>query len=84
MIDQLNGDFEGMRDEKGLAVERELKAINVDAIYLHHDVSSEQSRKEVLEKTGSKFGGLDILFTKALEDAIKGRWHLSGKQAPHC
>ena len=54
-----------IQDEKGLAVEKELKAIHGDAIYLHHDVSSEQSWKEVLEKTESKFGGLDILFNNA-------------------
>ena len=54
-----------IQDEKGLAVEKELKAIHGDAIYLHHDVSSEQSWKEVLEKTASKFGGLDILFNNA-------------------
>jgi NAD(P)-dependent dehydrogenase (short-subunit alcohol dehydrogenase family) len=38
-----------IQDAKGAEVEKELKALGGDAMYLHHDVSSEASWKEVLE-----------------------------------
>lgn len=54
-----------IQDAKGAEVEKELKALGADAMYLHHDVSSEASWKEVLTKIQTKYGGLDILFNNA-------------------
>jgi NAD(P)-dependent dehydrogenase (short-subunit alcohol dehydrogenase family) len=54
-----------IQDAKGAEVERELRALGADAIYLHHDVSNEASWKEVLAKIKSRYGGLDILFNNA-------------------
>ena len=54
-----------IQDEKGAAVEKELKAIGGDALYVHHDVSKEESWKYVLAKVEAKYGGLDILFNNA-------------------
>ncbi len=54
-----------IQDAKGAEVEKELKALGGDAMYLHHDVSNEESWKEVLEMTQTKYGGLDILFNNA-------------------
>jgi NAD(P)-dependent dehydrogenase (short-subunit alcohol dehydrogenase family) len=54
-----------IQDALGQEVEKELKALGGEAMYLHHDVSSEESWKDVLSKIEAKFGGLDILFNNA-------------------
>jgi NAD(P)-dependent dehydrogenase (short-subunit alcohol dehydrogenase family) len=53
-----------IQDALGAAVEKELQAKG-EALYLHHDVSNEDSWKDVLSKVEAKFGGLDILFNNA-------------------
>lgn len=53
-----------IQDSLGETVLKELQTLG-DAMYLHHDVSSEASWKEVLSKAEAKFGGLDILFNNA-------------------
>ena len=54
-----------IQDEIGESVVKELTAKGGDAIYLHHDVASEESWKDVLSKIEAKYGGLDILFNNA-------------------
>ena len=54
-----------IQDALGESVAKELVAKGGDAIYLHHDVASEESWKDVLSKVEAKFGGLDILFNNA-------------------
>ena len=54
-----------IQDSLGDAVLKELQAKGGEAIYLHHDVSSEASWTEVINKINEKFGGLDILFNNA-------------------
>jgi NAD(P)-dependent dehydrogenase (short-subunit alcohol dehydrogenase family) len=54
-----------IQDALGEAVAIELQAKGGEALYLHHDVASEDSWKEVLTKVEAKFGGLDILFNNA-------------------
>ena len=54
-----------IQDALGETVAKELQAKGGEALYLHHDVASEDSWKEVLAKVEAKFGGLDILFNNA-------------------
>ena len=54
-----------IQDQLGETVAKEMQAKGGDVIYLHHDVSSEDSWKDVLAKVEAKFGGLDILFNNA-------------------
>lgn len=54
-----------IQDALGESVIKELKSKGGEVLYLHHDVSSEESWKEVLSKIQSSFGGLDILFNNA-------------------
>lgn len=54
-----------IQDSLGESVQKELQAKGGDALYLHHDVSSESSWQEVLSKIESHYGGLDILFNNA-------------------
>lgn len=54
-----------IQDSLGESVAQELVAKGGDAIYLHHDVASEESWRDVLSKVEAKFGGLDILFNNA-------------------
>lgn len=54
-----------IQDALGEEVVKELQAKGGEALYLHHDVSSEESWKDVLGKVEAKFGGLDILFNNA-------------------
>ena len=54
-----------IQDSLGEAVIKDLVAKGGEATYLHHDVSSEESWKEVISKIDSKYGLLDILFNNA-------------------
>lgn len=54
-----------IQDVLGEAVVKDLISKGADAIYLHHDVSSEESWHEVIVKVETKYGGLDILFNNA-------------------
>lgn len=54
-----------IQDSLGEATVKELEAKGGVATYLHHDVSSEESWKEVLAKIEAQFGALDILFNNA-------------------
>lgn len=54
-----------IQDALGESVVKELNAKGGEAIYLHHDVASEDSWKDVLSKIEAKLGGLDILFNNA-------------------
>ena len=54
-----------IQDSLGESVVKDLIAKGGEAIYLHHDVSSEESWKDIVAKVEAKFGGLDILFNNA-------------------
>lgn len=54
-----------IQDSLGEATVKELEAKGGVATYLHHDVSNEDSWKEVLTKIEALYGGLDILFNNA-------------------
>lgn len=54
-----------IQDAKGEALVAELRDAGADAIYVHHDVSDEQSWVDALAEVERAFGGLDILFNNA-------------------
>lgn len=54
-----------IQDSLGENVAKDLQAKGGEAIYLHHDVASEDSWKEVISKIEAKYGRLDILFNNA-------------------
>ena len=54
-----------IQDSLGEAVIKDLLSKGGEATYLHHDVSKEESWKEVISKIDSKYGRLDILFNNA-------------------
>lgn len=54
-----------IQDSLGETVATDLAAKGGEAIYLHHDVASEESWQSVLKAIDEKFGGLDILFNNA-------------------
>lgn len=54
-----------IQDSLGETVATDLVAKGGEAIYLHHDVASEESWQSVLKAIDEKFGGLDILFNNA-------------------
>jgi NAD(P)-dependent dehydrogenase (short-subunit alcohol dehydrogenase family) len=54
-----------IQDSLGEEVIKDLLSRGGEATYLHHDVSKEDSWKEVIAKIDSKYGVLDILFNNA-------------------
>ena len=68
-------------ETRGKKVVEEIGREGGEAIFVKHDVSSEQSWKEVIEKTLSEFGRLDVLvnnagvfLNKAIEDISVKEW----------
>jgi len=68
-------------DTKGKDVVEQIRREGGEAIYVSHDVTSENNWKEVIEKTFSKFGRLDVLVNnagvfsrKAIEDISLEEW----------
>ena len=54
-----------INEDIGRRTEEELKQARGDALYLHTDVSSEESCKEMAAKAAERFGGIDILINNA-------------------
>ena len=54
-----------LKDHEGQAVARDINAEGGKALYLHHDVASEEDWKAVIAHTVAKFGRLDVLVNNA-------------------
>jgi len=54
-----------IQDSLGEAVMKDLIVKGGEVTYLHHDVSKEESWKEVISKIDAKYGRLDVLFNNA-------------------
>jgi NAD(P)-dependent dehydrogenase (short-subunit alcohol dehydrogenase family) len=54
-----------LKDHEGQAVARAINAEGGKALYLHHDVASEEDWKSVIAQTVSEFGRLDVLVNNA-------------------
>ena len=54
-----------IQDEPGQLVAKHLQELGHEAVYVHHDVSSEEDWRTVVETTLETFGALDILFNNA-------------------
>ena len=78
--------FGDIDDEKGKALEQEVRKIPGEASYFHHDVTSESDWNKVVSKTIELYGKLDILVNNAgfflrklLEDTSSSEWDLVDK-----
>ena len=54
-----------IQDEAGQLVVKHLQELGHEAVYVHHDVSSEADWRTVVETALETYGGLDILFNNA-------------------
>lgn len=54
-----------IQDEAGELVAKHLQELGHEAVYVHHDVSSEADWQTVVETTLETYGALDILFNNA-------------------
>lgn len=54
-----------IKDEEGEALRKEIEAAGAEALYLHHDVASEESWKSLLERTLTRFGRVNVLVNNA-------------------
>ena len=54
-----------LKDHEGQAVARDINAKGGKALYLHHDVASEQDWQSVIDRTIKEFGRLDVLVNNA-------------------
>ena len=54
-----------IQDEPGALVAKHLQELGHEAVYVHHDVSSEADWRTVVETTLETYGALDILFNNA-------------------
>lgn len=54
-----------IKDEEGQALRREIELTGAQALYLHHDVSSEESWQTLMERTVARFGRVDVLVNNA-------------------
>jgi NAD(P)-dependent dehydrogenase (short-subunit alcohol dehydrogenase family) len=55
----------GRRDEAGMALADELRAIGVEAEFVHADVRHEDEVKSLIDRTVARFGGLDVAVNAA-------------------
>jgi 3(or 17)beta-hydroxysteroid dehydrogenase len=69
-------------ETEGKKVVEEIRREGGEAIFIRHDVTIEQGWREVIEKTLSEFGRLDVLVNnagviarKAIEDTSLEEWH---------
>jgi len=69
-------------DSKGRKVAEDIRRRDGEAIYLRHDVTSEDSWKEVIDSTVTQFGRVDVLVNNAgvfsrkfIEDMSLEEWH---------
>lgn len=54
-----------IRDAEGKAAAQSIREVGGEALYLHHDVSSEAQWQQVITETLDKFGRLDVLVNNA-------------------
>jgi len=54
-----------LKDSEGQAVAKDINAAGGKALYLHHDVASEEDWKSVIARTVKEFGRLDVLVNNA-------------------
>ena len=54
-----------LKDSEGQAVAKDINAAGGKALYLHHDVASEEDWKSVIARTVKEFGHLDVLVNNA-------------------
>ena len=73
--------FGDILDDSGRAVEAEINGSGGEAVYVHLDVTDEQSWREAVATAVSRFGGLDILVNNAgvsasgrVEDVTLEEW----------
>ena len=73
--------FGDIDDEKGKALEQEIRKTSREATYIRHDVTSESDWNNVVSKTVELYGSLDILINnagvflkKSLEDTSEIEW----------
>ena len=70
-----------IKDKEGEGAAKSIKAEGGTALYLHHDVASEEDWKKVIQRTVKEFGRLDVLVNNAgvaygcpPEDQTLERW----------
>jgi len=54
-----------IKDEEGEALRKDIEATGAKALYVHHDVASEESWQSLLECTVTRFGRVDVLVNNA-------------------
>ncbi|HVS77737.1 MAG TPA: glucose 1-dehydrogenase [Steroidobacteraceae bacterium] len=54
-----------IRDEEGQALGKRIELTGSEALYVHHDVASEESWQALVERTLSRFGRIDVLVNNA-------------------
>ncbi len=54
-----------LKDEEGHALRSEIAAMGAEALYLHHDVSREESWQTLTERTVAAYGRIDVLVNNA-------------------
>ncbi len=54
-----------IRDEEGQALSKRIELTGSEALYVHHDVASEESWQALVERTLSRFGRIDVLVNNA-------------------
>jgi NAD(P)-dependent dehydrogenase (short-subunit alcohol dehydrogenase family) len=54
-----------IKDEEGQAVRKSIEATGTTALYVHHDVASEESWRSLVERTVTRFGRVDVLVNNA-------------------
>lgn len=62
----------GRRDEAGEALALELKKLGAEAVYIHADIRNEEEVKNLVAKTVSRFGKLDIAVNNAASEGQVG------------
>lgn len=54
-----------IEDKEGQALQKEIEAAGEQALYVHHDVASEESWKSLVECTLTRFGRMNVLVNNA-------------------
>jgi NAD(P)-dependent dehydrogenase (short-subunit alcohol dehydrogenase family) len=62
----------GRRQERGLALETELRKLGAEAVFIHADVRQEDDVRSMVDKTVERFGRLDVAVNNAGTEGKKG------------